>query len=89
MARHALIRDQAAIEEEKRLAAEQLEADGASLERQRAQLRDDVVAGVKRDHEQLLAEVGELEPRRRRWAFLPDHGHEATATPGRWCSMTA
>jgi hypothetical protein len=60
-----LIGDRGAFEGRQRVAEAKLLEDRETLESERAQLRDDVLAGVQRDQAALLAEVGELEQRRR------------------------
>jgi hypothetical protein len=82
--RHQLIADRQASEERQRIAAAQLAEDRAELERQRATLRDDVIAGIERDRGELLQEVGELERRRRAaLAMLPGPWPPATRKPRR------
>jgi hypothetical protein len=79
--RRALQREQdlAALDRELALRRHQLNVDVEALARERAQLhvdrkalRDSVVAGVQRDHAELLREVADLEARRRAaLAMLP------------------
>jgi hypothetical protein len=70
--REAFEEEREAFEEKKQASAEELDRQRAALESERGALREDLVAGVKRDHAELLAEVGELERRRRAaLAMLP------------------
>jgi hypothetical protein len=70
--RHRLALEREALESQQRDHAEQLRQAHAALAEERARLRDDVVAGVERDHAGLLEAVGELEHRRRAaLAMLP------------------
>jgi transcriptional regulator with XRE-family HTH domain len=74
-----LLRDQADVEERQQALKENQRATEAEirmardgLEQERTQLREDVIAGVQRDHAELLSEVGDLERRRRAaLAMLP------------------
>jgi transcriptional regulator with XRE-family HTH domain len=91
--RARLIGDRGAFEERQRMAEAKLLQDRETLESERGQLREDVLAGVKRDHAELLAEVGELERRRRAaLAMLPGPwapDHRINAAPGRASSPGA
>ena len=90
---HRLIRDREAFETQQRTSAEELARDREALVGERAQLREEVVAGVRRDHAELLREVGELEARRRgALAMLPDLSppspHRRPSTSGRGLVVT-
>ena len=70
--REAFEEEQAAFEGEKHTRGEEFARQRATFESERADLREDVIAGVKRDHAELLSEVAELERRRRAaLAMLP------------------
>lgn len=86
LARHRLRQEQAALQAERAA----IEADAATVADSRAELRADVVAEVRRDHEALLREVAALERRRRAaLAFLPAESAPNAARDGADISSSA
>jgi hypothetical protein len=65
IAHHRLARDREAFDAQQRAWADEVAGSRDALVAERAQLREEVVAGVQRDYADLLREVGELEARRR------------------------
>src|SRR5262249_42669111 len=62
---HRFRPEREAFDAERQAGLEEIRVAREALTTERGQLRQDVVAGVQRDHAELLREIGELEIRRR------------------------